>query len=188
MWHDIFHVGVPVGEKVIRPVLVYVFLVVALRLAGKRELAQLNSLDFVVLLAVANAVQNGIIGNDNSVSGGLIGAATLFLLNGVLAWLLYRHRVLRRVVEGAPTVLIENGIVDRKALEREELTEDELLDAVQTAGARDFTEVDSCKLGPNGHIITLIRQPDAATREFLQIHDELAELKAMVARLSGAGQ
>jgi uncharacterized membrane protein YcaP (DUF421 family) len=183
MWHDIFHVGVPVAEKIIRPVLVYAFLVVALRLAGKRELAQLNSLDFVVLLAVANAVQNGIIGNDNSVSGGLLGAATLFLLNGVLAWLLFRHRALRRVIEGAPTILIRDGVLDRGALQHEELTEEELLDAVQTGGARDFADVELCKLEPNGHIVTLVRQPDAATREFLQVHDEIAELKAMVARL-----
>src|ERR671928_75246 len=101
MWHSMFHVDVSLAEKVVRPMLIYAFLVVALRVAGKREMAQLNSLDFVVLLAVANAVQNGIIGNDNSVTGGVLGASTLFLLNGLLAFALFHHARLRRLVEGS---------------------------------------------------------------------------------------
>ena len=84
MWHDIVQLDVSTVEKLVRPVLIYGFLVVALRLAGKRELAQLNSLDFVVLLAVANAVPNGIIGDDDSVTGGVLGASALFVLNGAL--------------------------------------------------------------------------------------------------------
>ena len=84
IWSDIFLLGVPVAEKILRPVIVYLFLIVALRLAGKRELAQLNPFDLVVLLTLSNTVQNAIIGDDNSVSGGLIGAATLLVLDYAL--------------------------------------------------------------------------------------------------------
>lgn len=104
-----FHLDLPVLEKILRAVIVYAFLVVALRLAGKREMAQLSSADFIVLLAVANAVQNGIIGNDNSVTGGLIGATALFAVNGSLVALLFRSRRVRDVVEGSATTLVENG-------------------------------------------------------------------------------
>src|ERR687897_2629099 len=106
MWHDILYVDVSVFEKCVRPVLIYGFRVVALRLAGKRELAQLNSLDFVVLLAVANAVQSGIIGDDDSVTGGVLGASALFILNGALAVMLFRRPDLRRLTEGTPRTLI----------------------------------------------------------------------------------
>ena len=102
MWHDIFHLDVSVLEKLVRPILIYAFLAVALRLAGKRELAQLNSLDFVVLLAVANAVQNGIIGNDDSVTGGVLGASALFVLNAALALVLFRSPRLRRLAKAPP--------------------------------------------------------------------------------------
>src|SRR5665811_1626086 len=126
MWGDIFVVGAPVVEKVLRPVLVYVFLVVLLRVFGKRELAQLNPFDLVVLLSLSNTVQNAIIGNDNSVTGGLIGAFSLLAVNYVVVRFLFRHRRLDQIMEGTPTVLIEHGKVRRQALAKELLTEPEL--------------------------------------------------------------
>src|SRR3982750_770166 len=98
--HDMFYLGVPVAEKIIRPVLVYFFLIVVLRLAGKRELAQLNPFDLVVLLTLSNTVQNAIIGEDNSVTGGLIGAATLLVVNYAVVRFLYGHERLEQLVEG----------------------------------------------------------------------------------------
>src|ERR1700686_5125029 len=89
--HDMFVLGLPVAEKIIRPTVVYVFLIVGLRLAGKRELAQLNPFDLVVLLTLSNAVQNAIIGDDNSVTGGLIGGATLLIINQLVVRYLYSH-------------------------------------------------------------------------------------------------
>ena len=112
MWSDIFVVGAPVLEKMLRPALVYVFLVVALRVFGKRELAQLNPFDLVVLLSLSNTVQNAIIGNDNSLSGGLIGALALLAMNYLVVRFLFRHRRLDQLFEGKPTVLIENGNVE----------------------------------------------------------------------------
>src|SRR5881397_1539984 len=104
---DMFVLTVPVAEKILRPIIVYAFLIVALRLAGKRELAQLNPFDLVVLLTLSNTVQNAIIGEDNSVTGGLIGATTLLAINYVVVRFLYSHEKLDRLVEGEPDVLVE---------------------------------------------------------------------------------
>ena len=116
-----FDLQLTLGEKVIRALVIYLFLVIALRVVGKRELTQLNTLDFVVLLAVANAVQNGLIGADNSVTGAVAGATVLFLLASGLGWLLYRSGLLRRALEGTPTELIRDGEVLDDALRREEI-------------------------------------------------------------------
>src|SRR6187397_2553330 len=98
-------------EKVLRPILVYVFLIIGLRLAGKRELAQLNPFDLVVLLTLSNTVQNAIIGEDNSVTGGFIGAATLLGVNHLVVKYLYSHETAEHLVEGDPDVIIDNGVV-----------------------------------------------------------------------------
>src|SRR5437660_9508107 len=109
MWKDIFVLGAPLVEKILRPIVVYFFLVVVLRIFGKRELAQLNPFDLVVLLSLSNTVQNAIIGDDNTVTGGLIGAFTLLAVNYIVIRFVFKHRRLDQVVEGSPTVLIENG-------------------------------------------------------------------------------
>src|ERR1700682_1893201 len=119
MWSDTFVVGAPLAEKILRPVLVYIFLVVALRIFGKRELAQLNPFDLVVLLSLSNTVQNAIIGNDNSITGGLIGAFSLVCTNYLVVRFLFKHRRIDQILEGSPTVLIENGKIRRKALAQE---------------------------------------------------------------------
>src|SRR2546423_2045961 len=109
--HDMFVLTIPLAEKVLRPVVVYVFLIVGLRVAGKRELAQLNPFDLVVLLTLSNTVQNAIIGDDNTVSGGVIGAATLLAVNYLVVRYLYSHPGLDRYVEGDPDVLVADGCV-----------------------------------------------------------------------------
>src|SRR5262249_61218936 len=114
LFHDMFVLGLPVAEKILRPTVVYVFLVVGLRLAGKRELAQLNPFDLVLLLTLSNTVQNAIIGEDNSVVGGLIGAATLLVLNYLVVRFLYGHERLDRLVEGDEEVLVANGCINEK--------------------------------------------------------------------------
>src|SRR6266571_4786536 len=99
---DMFTLSLPIAEKVLRPILVYIFLVLLLRVFGKRELAQLNPFDLVVLLSLANTVQNAIIGDDNSVAGGFIGAFALVLINYIVIRFLFRHRRLDQVLEGRP--------------------------------------------------------------------------------------
>ncbi len=122
LWSDMFVLGLPVLEKVLRPLIVYGFLIVALRLAGKRELAQLNPFDLVVLLTLSNTVQNAIIGDDNTVTGGLIGAATLLLVNYFVVRGLYGHGKLERIMEGDEDVLIEKGRVLKRRLKKELIT------------------------------------------------------------------
>jgi hypothetical protein len=116
---DMFVLGLPIAEKIVRPIIVYVFLIVGLRLAGRRELAQLNPFDLVVLLTISNTVQNAIIGEDNSITGGIIGAATLLVVNYGVVKFLYSHEKLDRIIEGDQCVLIENGVLNADRLKRE---------------------------------------------------------------------
>src|SRR6059058_2753029 len=131
IWHDMFALGIPVAEKVLRPLAVYLFLVLALRLAGKHQLAQLNPFDLVVLLSLSNTVQNAIIGEDNTVSGGIIGAFTLLLVNYVVVRFLFGHRRLDQIVEGKSAVLMKEGRVCKDQLAKELITIAELQTVVR---------------------------------------------------------
>src|SRR4030081_243221 len=122
VWTDMFVLALPVAEKILRPMAVYFFLVIGLRLAGKRELAQLNPFDLVVLLTLSNTVQNAIIGDDNTVTGGIIGATSLLVVNYLVVRFLYNHRKLDQLVEGKADVLIEDGKVRIANLKRELIT------------------------------------------------------------------
>src|SRR5689334_3966987 len=150
MWKDIFVVGAPLAEKVLRPALVYFFLVVVLRVFGKRELAQLNPFDLVVLLSLSNTVQNAIIGNDNSLTGGLVGAFALLAVNYLVLRFLFRHRRLDQIFEGSPTVLIESGKVRKEALAKELLTRSELMTVLHRQGFDGVNDVERCVLEPGG--------------------------------------
>src|SRR5438046_5144587 len=140
--NDMFIVTIPVAEKVIRPILVYIFLVLLLRVFGKRDLAQLNPFDLVVLLSLSNTVQNAIIGDDNSVTGGLIGAATLLGVNYLVVRFLFRHKRLDQIIEGRPTTLIEQGRLRKRALAKELLTESELLNVAHRQGFSSLKDID----------------------------------------------
>jgi uncharacterized membrane protein YcaP (DUF421 family) len=177
MWANMFHLAVPVLEKILRPILVYVFLVVVLRLAGKRELAQLNPFDLVVLLTLSNTVQNAIIGDDNSVSGGLIGAATLLLINYLFVRFLYSHRNVDAFVEGKSDVLIENGKLRKENLRRDLITLPELEAAAHRQGFGSLDEVDRANIEPGGTISFIAQKPspdDARHKELLQRLDQLS--------------
>ena len=165
LWGDMFHLGLPVLEKVLRPVIVYVFLIVGLRLAGKRELAQLNPFDLVVLLTLSNTVQNAIIGDDNSITGGLIGAATLLALNYLVVRFLYEHQGLERLVEGDADVLIEGGRIRHDRLRKELVTLSELESAAHKQGFASLDEVERAVLEPDGTVAFFAKTPSPeATR------------------------
>src|SRR5579884_2176852 len=123
---DLFTLPIPLLEKILRPILVYGFLVLLLRVFGKRELAQLNPFDLVVVISLANTVQNAIIGDDNSVAGGFIGAASLMITNYLVIRFMFRHRRLDQILEGRPTVLIRDGCVCKDQLAQEMITVHEL--------------------------------------------------------------
>jgi len=145
-----FVIGLPILEKILRPILVYLALVVLLRIFGKRELAQLNPFDLVVLLSLSNTVQNAIIGNDNSVTGGIIGAITLLATNYLVVRFLFKHRRLDQLVEGKSTTLIDRGKVQQKNLAKELLSHSELLTVLHRQGFDDVSEVEQCVLEPSG--------------------------------------
>jgi uncharacterized membrane protein YcaP (DUF421 family) len=178
---DMFVLTLPFAEKILRPIVVYVFLIVALRLAGKRELAQLNPFDLVVLLTLSNTVQNAIIGEDNTVTGGLIGAATLLLVNHIVIRYLYSHEKLDRLIEGDPDVLIEGGDIRMDRLKHELLTMTELEAAAHKQGFGSLDEVDRAVLDPGGTISFSAKQPSPDDSR----HNELlARLDAMAAQIS----
>jgi uncharacterized membrane protein YcaP (DUF421 family) len=180
MWNAMFDLHLSLGEKVVRAVAVYLFLVVALRLVGKRELSQLNTLDFVVLLAVANAVQNGLIGADNTVTGAVVGAVVLFGVNSALAWVLFRNSRLQRLVEGTPTELIRDGVILQDALDREELTPEDLLVEIQSAGADTFDDVQSASLLPNGKVIVVQKVSNQSSVQYDDLKARLDHLTRLV--------
>ena len=186
MWNAMFDLDLSVAEKVIRAVVIYLFLVIALRLVGKRELTQLNTLDFVVLLAVANAVQNGLIGADNSVTGAVLGATVLFVLASGLGWMLYRSATMRRAVEGSPTVLIREGEVLDDALRSEEMSREDLLVEIQSAGAATLDDVRTASLLPSGKVIVVPKETNQSSLQYDDLRARIDHLTALVERLSAA--
>jgi uncharacterized membrane protein YcaP (DUF421 family) len=185
--HDMFVLTVPVAEKILRPIVVYVFLIVGLRLAGKRELAQLNPFDLVVLLTLSNTVQNAIIGDDNSVTGGLIGAATLLLINHWVVRYLYGHDRIDRLVEGASDVLVDNGIVNTGRLKKELITAGELEAAAHKQGFRSLDEVDRAILEPGGSICFIGKRPSPEIERHQDLLARLDQISEQLMALRSSG-
>ena len=185
-WSDLFHPDVSILEKIIRPVIVYVFLVIGLRLAGKRELAQLNPFDLVVLLTLSNTVQNAIIGNDNSVTGGLIGATTLLAINYMVVRFLFKHEKLERLVEGDADVLIEDGEIKHDRLRKELITLPELEMAAHKQGFSSLDDVDRAVLEPGGTISFFAKKPTPEAERHAELMATLQQMRDELAILRGA--
>ena len=173
-----FSLNVPIMEKIIRPVIVYAFLVLFLRVFGKRELAQLNPFDLVVLLSLSNTVQNAIIGNDNSLSGGLLGALSLLSVNYLVVRFLFRHRRLDQLCEGKPTLLVENGHIIKRALAKELLTGIELITVLHRQGFATLDEVERCVLEPGGTFFIKGKTPPVDAKRHDEVIAKLQELSA----------
>lgn len=180
MLGEMFNLGLPFAEKVLRPILVYGFLVIALRIFGKRELAQLNPFDLVVLLMLSNTVQNAIIGSDNTVTGGITGASALLATNYLVVRFVLKHRRLDEMLEGNPTVLIENGSVRRKALAKEMLSEAELTAVAHRQGFRSLSEIESCVLEPGGTFVILGKEPRQSEKQFSEINARLTRIENLL--------
>jgi uncharacterized membrane protein YcaP (DUF421 family) len=186
MWTDMMALGVPIAEKVLRPIIIYVFLVIGFRLAGKRELAQLNPFDLVVLLTISNTVQNAIIGDDNSVSGGIIGACTLLVLNYLVVRFLYRHERLEHVLEGDPDVLVDKGRPQVENMRREAITRGQLEVAAHKQGFGTLDEVDRAVLEAGGSISFVAKEPTPEVRRHEEVLARLDDLTRQLAALRGA--
>jgi uncharacterized membrane protein YcaP (DUF421 family) len=175
--NDLLTVGIPLTEKLVRTLLVYLFLLVGLRLAGKRELGQLNPFDFVVLLLLANTVQNAIIGNDNSLLGGLVGAAALLVVNWFVVRYLYTHPAFARLVEGDPDLLIRNGKMLPTRMKKELITPEELEAAARRQGIAGLHKVDSCRLEIGGALTFVPKEPTDEEKRHGEIVKHLESLK-----------
>ncbi len=180
---DMFQMNLSLAEKILRPMVVYVFLVVCLRIFGKRELAQLNPFDLVVLLALSNTVQNAIIGEDNSVTGGLIGAFALLTINYVVVRFLFRHRRLDQIFEGTPTMLIQNGILDEDAMARELLTVADLTTVLHRQEFSSIREVETCVLEPGGSFFVQGRVPARSELRHAELTAQIQRLSHQIERL-----
>jgi uncharacterized membrane protein YcaP (DUF421 family) len=168
-----FHIEVSVWEKAIRTAAVYGAILTLLRFAGKRSLASLNSFDLVVLLLLSNVVQNAIIGADNSLVGGLLGALILIVLNWSLVRLTYMHPLATRVLQGTPTTLYAHGSVQEANLHRELITRQELVAALRRQGM-ELDEIHKVDLEPDGALNATPIQPEQG--------DKILELLERVAR------
>lgn len=183
MLEHMFHLPLPWLEKILRPVIVYLCLIILLRVFGKRELAQLNPFDLIVLLSLSNTVQNALIGDDNSVTGGIIGAVSLLTINYLVVRLLFSSRKLDAVVEGEDRVLIRNGVVDDEALKSELLSRDTLLSAIRKQNFDTFDDVKMCKIQPNGSFVIEGKKPSREEADYAVLIAKLNDIESQIAAL-----
>src|SRR5580765_4091758 len=176
MWTDLTHLDISVLDKIIRTVVVYWALIVLLRLAGKRDLAQLNTFDLIVVLLLSNVVQNAIIGPDNSVVGGLIGAVVLVGVNALWERLATSSDGTARLVEGSATILVRDGVPDRSAIVRVGLRLPEVMAALHRQGADRIEDVEMASLEPGGAIRVELTQ-DARSASYGELRLAVAELR-----------
>src|SRR5712692_7509983 len=172
IWSHMFVLGLPILEKILRPIVVYIFLIIGLRLSGKRELAQLNPFDLVVLLTLSNTVQNAI-----------IGATSLLAINYLVVRFLYGHRNLDQIVEGRADLLIEDGKVYTQRLKRELITEEELAAAARKQGFESLADVRQCVLEPGGTLTFVAKKPDTEDIRHQEILRKFEALTQEIARL-----
>ncbi len=178
MWHDMFVIQIPFIEKILRTGLVYAAIVVIFRVAGKRGLANLNTLDLTVLLLLSNVVQNAIIGSDNSLTGGIVGAIALVAINAALNHGMARSDRLVHLIEGDATTIIDNGHLVRRALRRLALRPQEIEHAVRMQNGDGISEVRDGRLEPGGQLVlTLKEEEQGATKS------DIAELRRQLAAI-----
>jgi uncharacterized membrane protein YcaP (DUF421 family) len=192
-WTNMFTLGEGVTwvEKIVRPMIIYISLIVLLRLVGKRELAQLNPLDLVVILSLSNTVQNAIIGDDTSLVGGIVGACALLAINYSVAYVKYRWPKVEAITEGKPITMIENGRIDHAMLKRELMTESDLDIVAHENGLENASDIKQLVLDPNGSFLVEGKddiRDDKFKHDVLKKIDELSKqinnLSATLAKTS----
>jgi uncharacterized membrane protein YcaP (DUF421 family) len=192
LWSNLVHFGAPdsathpvsLAEKIVRPVVVYLVLVAMLRFAGKRILAQLNPFDFVVLLTLSNTVQNAIIGNDTSLTGGVVGAIALLGVNALLVRIYYRGPGIQHLSRVDRDVcLIAHGKLEEAEMRRLHVNAGELTAKAHERGFDSLGEVDTAVLYPNGTIFFRGREVDSDAARHAELLRRLDALSAEVAAL-----
>jgi uncharacterized membrane protein YcaP (DUF421 family) len=188
MWHDLFAEQLPAAEKVIRTVAVYALLVVLFRLTGKRGLASMNTFDMIVIFLLSNVVQNAVIGDDNSLVGGAIGAVTLVVVNVAVNRLIVISGTAERVFEGTPTAVITDGNVVASALRRLGLRRSELEHAVRLQNGDDIAQVDHGSLEPGGQLVLTLKPAEqgATKHDIDALRAQLDRIEAQLRALPSA--
>ncbi|QTD45333.1 DUF421 domain-containing protein [Ottowia testudinis] len=156
-----FNMSVPWWEFVVRGVVVYAFLLVFLRLTGRRQIGQYDPFDLILLLILSNAVQNSMNAGDNSLMGGLVSALTLIICHVCMARLTWRYRRLARWIDGKPQVLIQSGELKADIMRDERLTTDDVQAALRAAGCLHTHEVERATIETNGQITVVLRNRDS---------------------------
>lgn len=185
MWDDMFVLGIPLLERVLRGALIYLFVLAAMRVTGKREIGQFSAFDLVVVLLLSETVQNGMVADDNTVGGAVVGVVTILSLNRLVTWLSYHHPRLASVIEGRATPLIEHGRPIQRNLDHEMITEAELLTAAHREKVFDTDEIETAILELDGTITVVSKEPDPSEM-FAETTRRLDELKAALARIEDA--
>lgn len=187
MWHDMLSVQIPIMEKVLRTVAVYALIVLLFRVAGKRGLANLNTFDFVVIFLLSNVVQNAIIGSDNSLLGGVIGAVTLVAINALLnRWLAADERAVR-LLEGTPTTVIDDGLLLTRALRRLALRPAEVKHAIRLQNGEAISDVALGRLEPDGQFVIVLKpsEQNATRGDIAELDTRLAAIEDLLSTLAG---
>jgi uncharacterized membrane protein YcaP (DUF421 family) len=184
MWHDMFAQEIPFDEKLIRTVVIYALVAVLLRVTGKRGLSGLNSLDVVVMFLLSNVVQNAIIGPDNSITGGIIGAVTLVVVNSVVNRAALRSDRFARIFDGRDTPVIVNGRVDERAVRRLGLRRHDLDHAVRLQNGDDLRQVESGVFDPGGQLILSLKESaqGATKRDVEELRAQLNRIEQLLGR------
>jgi uncharacterized membrane protein YcaP (DUF421 family) len=185
---SLFDMGIPVVEKILRTVVVLLFILVGLRMLGKRELGQWNPTDLIIILLLSNAVEEAIIGDDQSLIGGLIGAAVLLAMNHVLVKASFYNRPARRVIEGTPDDLIREGHVDADALAKNQVTREELAAAARRQGIENLAHVRHARLELDGDITFYLKEEYDAAAMAKRIEERLERIEKAMTAAGAAGR
>lgn len=183
MWHAMFVEQISVAEKVLRTVIVYALIAVLFRIAGKRGLAAMNTFDFIVIFLLSNVVQNAVIGNDTSLTGGIIGAVTLVVVNVAVNRLIAVSALAEKIFEGSATTVISDGHVSGRAVRRLGLRHSELDHAVRLQNGDTISQVESGSLEPSGQLILTLKAAEqgATKTDMAQLTDRLNRIENLLA-------
>lgn len=182
MWHDMFVEQIPLAEKILRTVIVYGLIVVLFRLTGKRGLANLNTFDFIVIFLLSNVVQNAVIGNDQSLLGGMVGAVTLVVVNVTVDRLIAVSAVAARIFEGRATTVISDGRILGHALRRLGMRSSEIEHAVRVQNADDVAQIERGSLDPSGQLLLTVKasEQSATKADVAEITDRLGRIEQLL--------
>ena len=182
MWHAMFVEQIPFTEKILRTILVYALIALLFRLSGKRGLSNLSTFDFVVVFLLSNVVQNAVIGNDNSLTGAVVGAVTLVVVNALVNRVVASNALAARIFDGRPTTVIRDGHVIQRALVHLGVRRSEIDNAVRTQNGDDVSEVQDGVLEPGGQLVLSLKPAEqgATKGDMAALRDQLSRIEDLL--------